>query len=106
MADDKPAATPGEAASTGHPVETPPPAPAVAQKASTFHAGEQAPAPSRPRRRWWLWIVAGVGLAAALIFGVPWVKRSLNTVSTDDAYVNGRVTFVAPRVSGQVSRVL
>ena len=29
----------------------------------------------------------------------------LNTVSTDDAYVNGHVTFVAPRVAGQVSRV-
>ena len=31
---------------------------------------------------------------------------ALNTVSTDDAYVNGHVTFVAPRVSGQISRVL
>ena len=30
----------------------------------------------------------------------------MNTVSTDDAYVNGHVTLVAPRVSGQVSRVL
>ncbi len=30
----------------------------------------------------------------------------LNTVSTDDAYVNGHVTLVAPRVSGLVSRVL
>ena len=30
----------------------------------------------------------------------------LNTISTDDAYINGHVTFVAPRVAGQVSRVL
>ena len=30
----------------------------------------------------------------------------LDTVSTDDAYVNGHVTYVAPRVAGQVSRVL
>ena len=30
----------------------------------------------------------------------------LETVSTDDAYVNGHVTYVAPRVAGQVSRVL
>ncbi|MBV8574352.1 MAG: HlyD family secretion protein [Acetobacteraceae bacterium] len=30
----------------------------------------------------------------------------LNTVSTDDAFVNGHVTFVAPRVAGQISRVL
>ena len=30
----------------------------------------------------------------------------METVSTDDAYVNGHVTYVAPRVAGQVSRVL
>jgi membrane fusion protein (multidrug efflux system) len=34
------------------------------------------------------------------------VETATNTVSTDDAYVNGHVTMVAPRVSGQVSRVL
>ena len=31
---------------------------------------------------------------------------TLNTVPTDDAYVNGHVTFVAARVRGQVARVL
>ncbi len=45
-------------------------------------------------------------LAGALWFGIPWVQTSLNTVSTDDAYVNGHVTFVAARVKGQVARVL
>src|SRR6516225_354628 len=45
-------------------------------------------------------------LAAALIFGVPWIRLTLNTVSTDDAYVNGHATFVAARVSGQIARVL
>src|SRR5208282_5913415 len=45
-------------------------------------------------------------LAAVCIFGIPWILSSLNTVSTDDAYVNGHVTFVAPRVAGQISRVL
>jgi membrane fusion protein (multidrug efflux system) len=34
------------------------------------------------------------------------IRKALNTVSTDDAYVNGHVTFVAARVPGQVSRVL
>src|SRR5262252_319146 len=55
-------------------------------------------------------LVAGVlGIllvAAVLIFGVPWIRLTLNTVSTDDAYVNGHVTFVAARVSGQIARVL
>jgi membrane fusion protein (multidrug efflux system) len=41
-----------------------------------------------------------------LVVGVPWLVRALNTVETDDAYVNGHVTFVAPRVGGQVARVL
>ena len=40
------------------------------------------------------------------MFGIPWVKQMLNTVSTDDAYVNGHVTFVAPRVAGQLAGVL
>src|SRR5262249_57723798 len=35
-----------------------------------------------------------------------WATTALNTGSTDDAYVNSHVTFVAPRVSGQVIEVL
>ena len=59
------------------------------------------------RRRKMLLGAAGVlVLAAALWFGIPWVQTTLNTVSTDDAYVNGHVTFVAARVRGQVTRVL
>ncbi len=54
-------------------------------------------------------LIGGLGvvvLAAALWFGIPWIRLTLTTVSTDDAYVNGHVTFVAPRVGGQVARVL
>lgn len=40
------------------------------------------------------------------IYLVPWVILAFNTISTDDAYVHGHVTFVAPRVPGQVNRVL
>ncbi len=47
-----------------------------------------------------------VGLAFGGYWLVPVVETMLNTISTDDAYVNGHVTFVAPRVAGQVSRVL
>jgi membrane fusion protein, multidrug efflux system len=55
-------------------------------------------------------LVAGalgvLALAAVFWFGIPWIRFTLSTVSTDDAFVNGHVTFVAPRVRGQVSRVL
>jgi membrane fusion protein (multidrug efflux system) len=52
------------------------------------------------------WIMGGAILPVALIVGAPQVQKSLGTVSTDDAYVNGHVTFVAPRVTGKVVRVL
>jgi membrane fusion protein (multidrug efflux system) len=58
------------------------------------------------RRRMLLGAAGVVILAAALWFGIPWVQTTLNTVSTDDAYVNSHVTFVAARVKGQVARVL
>jgi membrane fusion protein (multidrug efflux system) len=53
-----------------------------------------------------LWAGAVAGLAVAGYYLAPTVKSMLDTVSTDDAYVNGHVTYVAPRVAGQVSRVL
>jgi membrane fusion protein (multidrug efflux system) len=61
---------------------------------------------SDSKRSTWLWAVGGVALIGGLVAGLPWLIRTLNTVSTDDAYVNGHVTFVAPRVPGQVARVL
>jgi membrane fusion protein (multidrug efflux system) len=48
--------------------------------------------------------VAGLAFAGYAL--APTVKRMTETISTDDAYVNGHVTYVAPRVAGQVSRVL
>jgi membrane fusion protein (multidrug efflux system) len=58
------------------------------------------------RRRLVVGTLGVLALAAALWFGIPWIQLTLSTVSTDDAYVNGHVTFVAPRVSGQIARVL
>jgi membrane fusion protein (multidrug efflux system) len=56
------------------------------------------------RRRKLVLVSAAVLLVLFVI--IPWVFHSFRTVSTDDAYVNSYVTFVAPRISGQVSRVL
>jgi membrane fusion protein, multidrug efflux system len=53
-----------------------------------------------------MWIAGGVLGVLILIEAVPRVITAMKTVSTDDAYVNGHVTFVAPRVSGQVVHVL
>ena len=72
---------------------------------------EPGPVPQeaqKPRRKRMLLAgVLGVAvLAVLLVVGIPWVEEMLNTVSTDDAFVNGHVTFIAPRVAGQISRVL
>lgn len=67
---------------------------------------ETSPSPPAPNRRPKLLIAGAIAAVLILFFGLPWLFHSLRTVSTDDAYVNSYVTFVAPRVSGQVQRVL
>jgi membrane fusion protein (multidrug efflux system) len=62
--------------------------------------------PHGSRRRTWIIGITIVGILALGYLGVPIVDRAINTVSTDDAYVNSHVTFVAPRVPGQVVMVL
>ena len=54
----------------------------------------------------WKWVAAVVVLLLLLLVAGPKILHGLHTVSTDDAYVNSHVTFVAPRVTGQVARVL
>ena len=68
-------------------------------------AGHPAERPSPSWRKRLLLAIVAVGLAVGGFFLVPAVRMALNTVSTDDAYVNGHVTFVAPRVAGQVTKV-
>ena len=65
-----------------------------------------APKQGTTRRRKLLIGALGALVIVALLFGIPWIRFVLSTVSTDDAFVNGHVTFVAPRVHGQVARVL
>ncbi|HEY1797511.1 MAG TPA: HlyD family secretion protein [Stellaceae bacterium] len=74
-------------------------------------AAKSPPAPASGhrftgRRKLVLGVVGVVVLVLLCVFGIPWIGRAFNTVSTDDAYVNGHVTFVAPRVGGQIKRVL
>ena len=59
---------------------------------------------SRKRRLRTVLIVIGAIIFVFVI--IPKAFHASHTVSTDDAYVNSHVTLVAPRVSGQVARVL
>jgi membrane fusion protein (multidrug efflux system) len=72
-------------------------------------SSQMIPPPGRQsarRRKVLMGVLGALILAAVGILGISWVRSALNTASTDDAYVNGHVTFVAPRVGGQISRVL
>ena len=91
------------------PIRATPDAPATPTDgfASRHPAPTARHAPPVHRYRKWLLLAGTVAaLAVGGYFLVPWVNTALNTVSTDDAYVNGHVTLVAPRVSGQVMKVL
>jgi len=100
-----PSATPGSTAD-------PPPhpdAPATPPASSPHIAQPQSPVTTPPERRYRKWLLLAGAVAALAVGGyflAPWVNTTLNTVSTEDAYVNGHATFVAPRVSGQVMKVL
>ena len=88
-------------------VDHEPPGPEVAASAADHPAAPEKP----PEKRWSLRrrevrIAGGVLAVLLLAVAVPRLHRAWVTVSTDDAYVNGHVTFVAPRVAGQVARVL
>src|SRR6185436_3707650 len=77
------------------------PTPPADEPAAASSKAEASPA-GRNRRL----TIAIVVAALILLVGLPRLRHALRTVSTDDAYVNSYVTFVAPRVHGQVARVL
>jgi membrane fusion protein (multidrug efflux system) len=90
-----------EETKTAPPPETPAPPPAPAEPSPPPKAAHAPPSRRRRLR------IAGVILAViVLIIAVPKAIHAFHTVTTDDAYVNSYVTFVAPRVEGQVLRVL
>jgi membrane fusion protein (multidrug efflux system) len=88
-------------------------APSEQRTPATANAPSRTPprtsAAGRPPQRWRRLLLpagAALGLTVGGYLLVPWVVTALSTISTDDAYVNGHVTFVAARVPGQVARVL
>ncbi len=87
-------------------METEQSTPASTEKTATGAEGHK-PAAKAPSKRRRILVLAAIAVGSLLLFfGIPKVISAFHTVSTDDAYVNGYVTFVAPRVSGQVARVL
>ena len=87
-----------------------PPKAAASAAVETDRKPHQAtpPAPEIKRhvRRRWVWLLAGLLVLTALgYYFTPSAVVAFTTISTDDAFVNGHVTFVAPRVPGKVLEV-
>ncbi len=72
------------------------------------HGGAAAPpaGPGRPGRRRPLWF--GLAAAAAIllvIFGLPYLRYARTHESTDDAFIDGHVVAISPKVASNVIRV-
>ena len=65
----------------------------------------EAVAPLRPGRRPWVWALLGVASLVGIGVGVAYYVYSLSYESTDDAFVDGHVVAVSPRVAGHVAKV-
>ncbi|MDA8141832.1 MAG: biotin/lipoyl-binding protein, partial [Desulfobacteraceae bacterium] len=78
---------------------------------------ESATAPSAPsgiapshlirrRNRLILRLALAAGLVLLLALGVPYYLHFRSHEATDDAFIDGRIIPISPRVSGHVARVL
>jgi len=75
-------------------------------KGAPVPAESVAPAQPRKSDRGWIWLVVLVlALASGGYFAYPRIDLALATVSTDDAYVNAHVTYLAPRIAESVVEV-
>jgi membrane fusion protein (multidrug efflux system) len=61
--------------------------------------------PQNRRRRLLLRLLVAALAGIALIFGIPIYLHSLSHESTDDAFIDGHIIAISPRVAGHVARV-
>ncbi|HEX4000945.1 MAG TPA: HlyD family secretion protein [Pirellulales bacterium] len=79
----------------------------LADAAPADPAAAAAEAQQRPSRRRIVLICIGLAvLGLAAYFAVPAIYRYFRYESTDDAYINGHVTYISPRIAGRVTAVL
>jgi membrane fusion protein, multidrug efflux system len=57
------------------------------------------------RKRLALYAAIGLGVLAAVTYGYYWLTVGRFTESTDDAYVGGDITVIAPKVAGFIEQV-
>ena len=79
---------------------------AISEKPAPVRESASTPAAPRPRRRLLVVAAAIVVLVLAVITGHWWILEGRWIESTDDAYVQGHITVLSPRIDGDVASVL
>lgn len=74
------------------------------QEQTTESVSEAAPSPPRKINK--VALTAGVLTIALVILGALWWQYAHGREETDDAYVEGHITYISSRISGTVSNVL
>ena len=103
-----------QAHGNGHrPVRFPVDSHVVADPGGTRLMSEGHPAfprPRKPERHPVRWIIIGAIVGAILFagwhWGLPALRYELDKVSTDDAFVQGHITYASPRVEAVITEVL
>ena len=67
---------------------------------------EQAPAPTKPRKSRRRFYILGAVVLLGAILGTGWWYLTRYHINTDDAFIDGNVARLAPRVGGPVVAVL
>ena len=76
--------------------------PASLESADSSDTGENS---GKKRRRRLLRIGLPLFLLACLILGLPYYLHSISHESTDDAFIDGHIIVISPRVTGHVTKV-
>ena len=77
----------------------------TAQEKTTESISEAAPSPP-PRKINKVGLTAGVLTIVLVILGALWWQYAQGREETDDAYVEGHITYISSKISGTVSNVL
>ncbi|ASY57684.1 MULTISPECIES: HlyD family secretion protein [Sinorhizobium] len=80
-------------------------APAAEAPAVTEPSAAEAAAPAKKRRKPILPAIGLALLAAGAWYGYDWWTNGRFMVSTDDAYIEGDIATISPKVSGYVAKV-
>jgi membrane fusion protein (multidrug efflux system) len=89
---------------TGQILEQVPLSPNGSHPSASRPQREAPPIRSRARRILLLGLIA-LGLVASLIVGVPYVRSAMTHESTDNAFIDGHVVAISPKVASNVLRV-